>query len=106
MRGTGGNRFIPADATRADLMGSINDQLGDLQEWANDTGRVLDLAEVSIYTKRIPSGLISVSVEADLATGSPTHRVHNHPPYRPACTERQVNGQLRGACLNDDGSDR
>lgn len=31
-------------------------------------------------------------------------RVHNHPPYRPVCNERDVNGQLRGACLNDDGT--
>lgn len=71
MRGTGGNRFIPADATRADLMRSINDQLGDLHEWADWSGKVLDLAEVSIYTKRIPSGLISVSVEADLGSRTP-----------------------------------
>lgn len=33
-------------------------------------------------------------------------RVHNHPPYRPVCNERRVDGQLRGACLNDDGTDR
>ena len=36
----------------------------------------------------------------------PERRVHNHAPYRPACNEREVGGQLRGACLNDDGSDR
>ena len=36
----------------------------------------------------------------------PAARVHNHAPYRPACNERNVDGQLRGACLNDDGSDR
>ena len=66
MRGTGGNRFIPADATRADLMRTINDQLGDLHEWAAETDQVFDLAEVTISTKRIPSGLISVSVTADL----------------------------------------
>jgi hypothetical protein len=67
MRGTGGNRFIGTDPTAADLMRSINDQLGDLREWATDTGRVLDLAEVTISTKRIPSGVVSVSVTADLA---------------------------------------
>lgn len=67
MRGTGGNRFIGADPTRADLLRSINDQLGELHEWAADTGRVLDLAEVTISTKRIPSGIVSVSVTADLA---------------------------------------
>jgi hypothetical protein len=34
-------------------------------------------------------------------------RVHNHAPYRPTCNERRLDdGQLRGACLNDDGSDR
>lgn len=71
MRGTGGNRFIEADATRADLMRSINDQLGDLHEWAGETGRVLDLAEVTISTKRIPNGRISVSVTADLAMSTP-----------------------------------
>lgn len=32
--------------------------------------------------------------------------VHNHLPYRPPCAEREVDGQLRGACLNDDGSTR
>lgn len=36
----------------------------------------------------------------------PATRVHNHAPYRPNCNERDVDGQLRGACLNDDGSDR
>ena len=33
-------------------------------------------------------------------------RVHNHRPYQPVCNERLVDGQLRGACLNDDGTDR
>lgn len=31
---------------------------------------------------------------------------HNHPPFRPSCPERSVAGQVRGECLNDDGSDR
>lgn len=68
LRGTGGNRFIPADATAADLLGSINDQLGDLREWVDGTDRHLDLGEVTISTRRIKGGLISVSVTADLAT--------------------------------------
>lgn len=71
MRGTGGNRFIESDANRADLMRSINDQLGDLYEWAGETGRVLDLAEVTISTRRIANGRISVSVTADLAPSIP-----------------------------------
>lgn len=66
LRGTGGNRFIEPEATRADLLSTINDQLGDLDEYAADTGRVLDLAEVTISTRRIPNGRISVSVTADL----------------------------------------
>lgn len=66
MRGTGGNRFLPADATRGDLLASINDQLGDLHEWATDMGQTVDLAELTISTRRIPNGRISVSVTADL----------------------------------------
>lgn len=65
-RGTGGNQFIAPDATRADLMKSINDQLGDLQEWADDTGRVLDIGQLTIETKRIGNGKISVLVMGDL----------------------------------------
>lgn len=67
MRGTGGNRFIEADSSAGDLLASINDQLGDLREWASWSGRVLDLAEVTISTRRIANGRISVSVTADLA---------------------------------------
>jgi hypothetical protein len=66
MRGTGGNRFIPANATTGDLLKSINDQLGDLREWAKESNQVLDLAEITISTTRIPSGRISVNVSADL----------------------------------------
>lgn len=67
LRGTGGNRFIEADATSADLLQSINDQLGDLREYATETGQVFDVAEVTISTHRIPSGRISVTVTADLS---------------------------------------
>lgn len=69
MRGTGGNLFIGPDATRADLLRSINDQLGDIHQHAVETGRVLDIAEITISTKRIKSGNISVSVSADLGPG-------------------------------------
>lgn len=67
LRGTGGNLFIEPGATTADLLGSINDQLGDIRAYAAETGRVLDIAEVTISTCRIPSGRISVTVTADLA---------------------------------------
>lgn len=73
MRGTGGNRFIEPDATSADLMRSINDQLGDLREWADRTGRVFDVGAISIETKRISNGRISISVEADLAPAPETN---------------------------------
>jgi hypothetical protein len=42
------------------------------------------------------------TVESD----GPVSRVHNHPPYDPNCNERRVGERLRGACLNDDGTDR
>jgi hypothetical protein len=70
MRGTGGNLFIRSDATTGDLLKSINDQLGDIRQHAAETGRVLDVAEITISTKRVPSGLISVNVSADLAAAS------------------------------------
>lgn len=72
LRGTGGKLFIRPDATTGDLLKSINDQLGDIREYAQETGHVFDIAEVTISTKRIPSGRISVSVTADLAPGNPS----------------------------------
>jgi len=95
MRGTGGNRFIGTNPTVTDLLLSINDQLGDLREWAVETGRVLDLAEVTISTKRIPSGAVSVSVTADLADDL----AHGAIPLREAIdTEQEL------LPLVDDGS--
>lgn len=67
MRGTGGNLIIRSDATSADLLKSINDQLGNLREYAAESGLFLDVAEVTISTRRTRSGQISVSVSADLA---------------------------------------
>lgn len=66
MRGTGGNRFMGADATIPDLMRLVHEGLYEIRDWANETGRRLDLAEVTISTKRIVSGRISVEVSADL----------------------------------------
>lgn len=70
MRGTGGNRFIAGDADLTDLMRAIHEGLHQLREWADDTGRHLDVGAITIDTKRIPSGRISVSVTGDL-TGTP-----------------------------------
>jgi len=44
-------------------------------------------------------GTLEVERVHDVST-----RVHNHPPYEPPCNERSVGGQLRGACLQDDGA--
>ena len=69
MRRTGGNRFIPADATIRDLEQAITGGLIDLIGWADKTGRVFDPGAVTIETKRIRNGRISVKVAADLARG-------------------------------------
>lgn len=53
---------------------------------------------------RAPTG--NSADDSTVVPGEPVSRVHNHPPYRPACNERQVGEHLRGACLNDDGTDR
>lgn len=42
--------------------------------------------------------------EVQTTVAPPVVRVHDHPPYRPPCNERDAHGQLRGACLNDDGT--
>ena len=68
MRGTGGNRFIEADADLPDLMRVIHEGLYELRDWAEGTDRHFDLAEVTVSTRRIPSGRISVTVAADLTT--------------------------------------
>ena len=66
MRGTGGNRFIPADATVVDLERAITRGLTDLIGWADETGRAFDPGAVTIETRRIRNGRISVHVDADL----------------------------------------
>ena len=66
MRGTGGNRFLEPDANNFDLLKSIRDQLAYLYDYAKDTGRVLDIGEITIETRRISNGKVSVSVTADL----------------------------------------
>lgn len=72
MRGTGGNRFIGPTAGLPELMRVIHEGLYELQDWvADDPDRVLDLAHISVETRRIPSGLISVEVSADLQPANP-----------------------------------
>jgi alpha-D-ribose 1-methylphosphonate 5-triphosphate synthase subunit PhnG len=70
VRGTGGNRFIPADATQMDLLRAVIDGLADLKSWADGTGRTLDLGAITVDTKRISNGRISVTVTADLKDGA------------------------------------
>ena len=53
------------------------------------------------------SGAWRLARDLRAALSPPMTRVHNHPPYRPVCNERRLpDGQLRGACLDDDGGDR
>lgn len=65
-RGTGGNRFVEADANIIELLLCARDQLQEIETYALETGRHLDLAAVTIDTRRIKSGRISVEVTADL----------------------------------------
>lgn len=66
MRGTGGNRILPADATKADVLEVIARGLSELEAWAEPDKR-LDLGAITIETMRTHSGKISVSVTGDLA---------------------------------------
>lgn len=57
---------MPADAGIPDLMRVIHEGLYELRDWATRTGGTFDLAAITVDTTRIPSGLISVTVSADL----------------------------------------
>lgn len=65
-RSTGGNRFIPGDSDRTALVSAVSRGLHDLHAWAETTDRAVDVGAITITTKRIPSGAISVSVTGDL----------------------------------------
>ena len=65
-RGTGGNRFIPADAHILELVHSIKDQLVHLHRYAEEDGKELDLGAITVDTQRSNSESISVTVSADL----------------------------------------
>lgn len=54
--------------TRRDLHTEIDRALEDLARYATVTGRTLDLGAITVDTKRIPDGRISVSVTADLTS--------------------------------------
>ena len=72
---------------------------------------IVEAAEQTLNPGRLSSCCVNVGTP-ECSCSDPTtapvagQRVHNHPPYRPPCAEREVDGQLRGACLNDDGTDR
>ncbi len=66
-RNTGGNTFIPENADRDHFMKAIEYGLDSLERWCEGEEHLnLDLGRVTIDTKRISDGRISVSVEADL----------------------------------------
>lgn len=74
-RSTGGNRFIRGDATTAELADAIEAGLLDLAVYALNTDRRLDPGAVTVTTRRVPSGLISVSVTGDLTSVTPAGAV-------------------------------
>lgn len=73
MRNTGGNRFIEADSDKTILVAAIQRGINELVDWAAETGRRFDPGAVSVETRRIKSGRISVSVEGDLDSPTPAH---------------------------------
>jgi hypothetical protein len=66
MRGTGGNRFIAADSDRTMLLAAIDRGLFELEDWAKDIGRTFDAGAITVETRRIAGGTISVTVTGDL----------------------------------------
>jgi len=69
IRTTGGNQFVAHDAGVIEILLCARDQLQTIEQYAKETGQTLDLAQITIHTRRIPSGKISVGVEADLIHG-------------------------------------
>lgn len=74
-------------------------------EWDNDLGRPRSMHRFAAAQR------LRAALNADLTAprgsgGDEGQRVHNYPSHRTPCSERLVDGQLRGACLNDDGSPR
>lgn len=70
-RNTGGNQFIPHDATREDLMEQIEKGLDSLESWGVDTGKgPIDLGAITINTSYSNDGAISVDVQGDLVSSS------------------------------------
>lgn len=95
-------RALWASRARATLAEAVRDVC-----WkATPTG----YREGDVATYLIPAGALHRLVGAAQGAGisaslrAPTSHVHDHLPYRPVCNERDVDGQLRGACLNDNGS--
>lgn len=56
---------LEAFARRLDLRRAIAEGLDNLEDWFEGTPRELDIGALTIETKRIPNGRISVSVTGD-----------------------------------------
>jgi hypothetical protein len=80
------NEHAAADAWEQGALWALEDQGATVDVWLREA-----------VAGHNPHRLAAVSP-------TPSSNVHNHPPHRPNCNERRVNGQLRGACLNDDGT--
>ena len=70
-RGTGGNQFIDHDAQIEDVVAEVRRGLIRLRDYAERTGRALDLGAISVETSWTNDArLISVSVTGDLQGGT------------------------------------
>jgi hypothetical protein len=63
-RSTGGNRILAADSGIEEIPLSVKRQLAEIRDY--DPERDIDFGTVVVETRRVKSGLLSVSVEADL----------------------------------------
>jgi hypothetical protein len=63
-RSTGGNRILAADSGIEEIALSVKRQLAEIRDY--DPERDIDFGTVVVETRRVKSGLLSVSVEADL----------------------------------------
>lgn len=86
-RATGGNRFIPSDAGRDQLALAVHRALAELDVYFEATGRHLDVGAISVETKRIPTGAISVTVMGDPLPAADTNPRATEPAM-PAHDER------------------
>lgn len=68
-------------------------------------GSILVRRTVTSYADRVGPWEPMPGMAVKQAPAENETRVHNHAPWRPVCNERRLQGgQLRGACLDDNGA--